>query len=381
VKRAFPLFVTACATHATMPYATDVAHTLATPPSARQVAAPEKLDRKPWKIGQWALYRQDVGYRRISLVGEDGCGLWFEDVSERPDHRFTQWICMRAPTGPAAAPELLQVVITRWDAANPQIHDFRQRGSTPISPLFTDAAWGLYRQTWLDRPDVSREDIDVPAGHFASAARGVDQQGATVWFHPDVPFDGTVKSITRTGGELVLVAYGDDDRRSALPELAERPPPRLPRTFGVLGIGIGLLTGTASEQLTSGPALSARVGFHARRDVDVVLALDLVFQERYSPDATIAQSSAVVVLGARWFPYRSSGVFARADIGLAMIGRSPASGPSTTAHAFALGGALGWRPFPWRVYGASIELADRIGFFGSDGPRHNVMLGVAYELP
>jgi hypothetical protein len=61
-------------------------------------------------------------------------------------------------------------------------------------------------------PQLVREDVDVPAGHFVRAVREtqhVDTGGEAVrWFSPDVPFDGTIKRHT-SAFDLVLLAYGD----------------------------------------------------------------------------------------------------------------------------------------------------------------------------
>jgi hypothetical protein len=370
------------------PYRADVDRALAASSAAKQVAAPTALEPKPWKVGQWARFRaiDAPGYDEQAVVAEDGCGFWIEMKLVRYDRRLVVLVCMRSPsTEPFPQPlDLLQIAIVRSNDGVPTVTDFRNGANAARKEWFAGFVKELLPGAALANAADAREDVDVPAGHFAGAVR-VDYTDFAAWIRPDVPLGGTVKTRTRDGREAVLIAYGDDRVESVLPELAAArtttAPPSLPRPLYALAIGLGALTGAAGESSTTGVGFGGALGAHVRRDLDVLIDANAFFQESYSPDLGVQQNSATVVLGVRWFPWRRD-LFVQGDIGAALvIRRASTASPSTTTAGFAAGATLGWFWLQRRGFGLAYELGDRIGIYGSrEGVRHNLAMTVMIEV-
>ncbi|HET9993179.1 MAG TPA: hypothetical protein VFQ65_31805 [Kofleriaceae bacterium] len=209
----------ACATpHVVDPYKADVDAVIAKhPPSSKTIPEPATLATKPWKVGQWALYEHQgpdghPAYQRIRVVGEGSCGTWIAAEARTYRAHYKWRMCVHPvdhTTGSAL--DLVQVFIIQNDGAPKTIdvhsgdprakHDREGFVAGLLPPHIADGD-----------PQLVREDVDVPAGHFVRVVREtlrVDDGGeATRWFSPDVPFDGTIKRHTRTF-DFVLLAYGD----------------------------------------------------------------------------------------------------------------------------------------------------------------------------
>jgi hypothetical protein len=216
VRLVLVIFVVACAPN----YQADIDRTLARAPTEhREIAAPTALQLQPWKVGQWTLYRvtrnADVGYIEVSIMAQDTCGIWLHQITQSTEHRLDVRICYRSmPTD--GKPDLVQIVKVKVDESETRtvdFHDFDTKAEELKKAVL--AYTTSFPIDWHDNTALPREDLDLPAGHFAQAVRGtgtsVLPSGAsdsTVWSHPDVPIGGTLKVSTDNGTELVLVAYG-----------------------------------------------------------------------------------------------------------------------------------------------------------------------------
>jgi len=200
------------------PYKADVDGVIAKhPASTKTIPEPETLATKPWKIGQWALYEHhgadgQAAYQRIRVVGEGSCGMWIAAEARTYRAHYKWRICVR-PDAPmtGSALDLVAVFIIQNDGAPKTIdvHSGDQRAKRDREGFVA----GLVPPHIADGdPQLVREDVDVPAGHFVRVVRETRPTDggaqATRWFSPDVPFDGTIKRHTQTG-DFVLLGYGD----------------------------------------------------------------------------------------------------------------------------------------------------------------------------
>lgn len=214
-RLALLILVAACATTAapaTDPYKAQVDAVLAKhPATARTIPEPASLAAKPWKVGQWALYiHQGAGhpaYQRIRVVGSGACGVWISAEARTYRAHYKWRLCVRAADYTAGnALDLVQVFIVQNDGA-PKTIDAKSGDARAKHDREGFVEGLLPPQIAEGDPDLAREDIDVPAGHFVRVVR--ENRGDAVrWFSPDVPFDGTIKRHTQAF-DLVLLAYGD----------------------------------------------------------------------------------------------------------------------------------------------------------------------------
>ena len=211
----------------------------------RQVAAPVDLEPQSWKVGQWALYKTsqngNVGYEKRSIVAETACGIWFEVLEESYKHRSVSKVCFRTmpdvtgdPGADARQVELVQIIVLQRDDRPAIVMDFRDGKNARMWALVFEVAGAvapaLSSLQWRGKTNLPREDLDVPAGHFAQTARlsatvtaGAKAIEVTGWVHPDVPLHGTVKFHTSDGTDVALLGYGQEGATSALPNEPLKP--------------------------------------------------------------------------------------------------------------------------------------------------------------
>jgi hypothetical protein len=215
--------VGACATPPVAdPYKADVDGVIAKhPASAKTIPEPVSLEAKPWKVGQWALYEHQgahVAYQRLRVVGEGSCGVWIAAEARTYRALFKWRLCVHPATHRGNALDLVSVFIVQ-NAGEPKTIDAHS-GDARAQHDREGFVEGLLPPQ-ID-PQLAREDVEVPAGHFVRVVREtqhLDDGGEAVrWFSPDVPFDGTIKRHTQAF-DLVLLAYGD----SSSPDEAEGP--------------------------------------------------------------------------------------------------------------------------------------------------------------
>ena len=180
-------------------YVSDVDGVLAAKPAARDVAAPATLEAQPWKVGQWALYRMTtgdvVGYMRYRAVAQETCGLWFEQTIADRSTKLVIKLCLASPPDLASATQAsLQVNSGAPQVLNPPPKDMTLAGAG-----------------WAQQADAPREELRVPAGHFAGSVKTtmtLKGVATTVWSHPAVPLAGTVKVQAANGVTTELVDFG-----------------------------------------------------------------------------------------------------------------------------------------------------------------------------
>jgi hypothetical protein len=224
--------VSACGASIRPAYKTDVDTQLAAKASPRELP-PASLEPRPWKVGQWAMYRTmddgKPGYEKWSIVGEDDCGVWIETVSQDYYHRTVSKVCYaRMPWLPdskgnivADAIDLVQVMITRSDDNAPQTFDLRENpGMKDAMKMF---ATTMVSFQWHNNDALPREDVVVPAGRFGGAAAfpltvSVMWKTITVTtlVHAAVPVYGVVSQAASTGRTSELVDFGDSGAVSML---------------------------------------------------------------------------------------------------------------------------------------------------------------------
>jgi len=101
------------------------------------------------------------------------------------------------------------------------VWDFRQNpGMRDQIKLIAGA---LVSVGWIGDERLAREDVAVPAGRFAGAARWPMKVNAlfttidvTAMIHPEVPVWGLVRTTASNGMTTELVDYGQDGAVSAL---------------------------------------------------------------------------------------------------------------------------------------------------------------------
>ena len=187
----------------------------------------------PWKVGQWALYRTVTdgkpGYEKYSIVGEDDCGFWLEQVQQDYYRRSVSKICYtRMPWLPDASGhyvadtmDLVQVMITQGDTGRAQVFDFRRNPQMKESMKML--AQTMVSFDWANKESLPREDLVVPAGRFAGTVTFPISVtvlwktiNVTTHIHPEVPVYGVVRSDASTGRVSELLAFGETGATSVL---------------------------------------------------------------------------------------------------------------------------------------------------------------------
>jgi len=415
------LFAACAHTHTYHPdpaYRIDVDRVLAEHTrSTREVAAPAALEPKPWKVGQWALYKRAgkyvtdgfEGYEKISVIAEDSCGVWIVDESHGYVDRHRWTFCLRRPDAATEAHtdpvDLVQVAIWESNGGPPDIVDLRfGQNSKESREILLPVAAQLLPRHWSDPASLPREDIDVPAGHFLQALRmtvtrnGTTPGADTRWAHPDVPFDATIRRLTSDGRDYVLLAYGDNGEGGVVPKLAtvtaaKLAPAPTPANYVRIGFGYGWLSGHSTEQSSEADSLSMMFGFRVSPKVDVVVETGGLVGATYSPDPTRSQSTYIALLGARWAPFRqpyvqirpqprgASALYVQADIGYTELLRDTINGTDTAARGLVLGAGVGWLGINAHDWAMGFELEDHVSFLNrSEGVRNSVGLLALWQL-
>jgi hypothetical protein len=353
------------------------------PDRATQIPEPAMLVAQPWTVGQWASYasrrRGDLSYEWIAVVAEDVCGIWIETIVQTARTRHRWFLCF-ASTG-ASATDRLQEMIVETDHGAPTTIDFRNGSNAGTKHDLENFIHALEPPSSLDGATLVREDVTVPAGHFAQAIRTQEQNGTaqvTRWLQPEVPFDATVKLEASDGREFVLLDYGQSRAKSVLQRLTDelaiaRGPRRLPWLFWSLGFGVSGFSGKPGEPFSRAYGPSGVLGFRVARTLDVVYGSSLI-DIRYTPDPTRSQQAGMVLAGLRWSPRRAplyqpyelaglAGLYVQGDLGYAELDRSaPGMDTETVGRGLAMGVTLGLLGLRRHDFTAGIEVSDHLIF-------------------
>ena len=223
-------FVAACgpSIQPQMKAATDAL--LAKPHETRTVAASSALEPKPWKVGQWIMARtlndkQEPAVMKISIVGEEGGGLWIEtEIQDFYQHNVSKVLYSRQPKNKDDAGEVVRKIVSKKDDEKVQVIDLTDDspGVALMKGMMKSMLSGVYVSV---TPGAVKENVTVPAGTFAGCAAisatakfGPSSTETKSWFHPEAPINGVVKSISAKGDwTYELLAYGTTGATSVLP--------------------------------------------------------------------------------------------------------------------------------------------------------------------
>jgi hypothetical protein len=227
------VFITACFGPSPKPaYQRDVQAMLAAHPQSSRTIAASGLALKPWRVGQWALYktsdRGKLGYEKISIVAADDCGMWIEQLRQDAFHRSinkicyasTPWIADQRGT-PADVIDLWQVLVSQGDSGRPIVWDLRRDPQARMGMKMLVQT--VINFGWIGNGNLPREDIEVAAGRFEGAARYPAKISAlfttidvTAMMHGEVPIYGIVRETASNGYTSELIAYGQDGASSLI---------------------------------------------------------------------------------------------------------------------------------------------------------------------
>ncbi|HEY5926736.1 MAG TPA: hypothetical protein VIV11_33850 [Kofleriaceae bacterium] len=215
--------VTACTPSINQAARTDVDRRIATlTPSDRRVDAPLAATPQPLAVGQWITLRQTDREQRPSLstlkiVGAEGDAFWLEVVTD--SYFGSSGMKMLVAFGDRTDP-------TRFEIRRAVTRDGAGRVTEMPSAViqFMRSTFQPVLDSMVLRWDaLPQQDASVAAGTFTGCYHGrssvaVAGQSTTseVWWHPEVPINGVVKTVgvgEPTATELV--DFGREGARSS----------------------------------------------------------------------------------------------------------------------------------------------------------------------
>lgn len=353
-------------------YRAEVTRVLAPRPPVR-IAAPTATVPRPWEIGQWALYRTrqdgDTAFQWLGVVAKDSCGTWVRSIEQSVKQEFIFTACVR----PDASGRLrVAYVINERDGKMATV-DFRREPQ--VMPLLG------FVPAWTTTENLTGEAIDVAAGHFEGAIR----VGAAL-VHPAVPFAGWLKTRALDGAELELVAFGASDTSSIVPNLAVRAAAATSlwghRAYVSLGTGIAKPLGHGRDATNATLDLRLRPGARITPRLGVYGELTVTGSQRYKPDPTQLQSSAVGELGVQWKlgDVMRTELYLRGGLGLGTVSRAPMTGDATSDYGLAASLGVGLFLPVAGVAGLNLEVVDDTITTG-DGMRHYLGVQMSLQIP
>jgi len=215
----------------------------------RYIEPPRASAPRRWEIGHWALYKvatgRSVGYVKFSIVGESRCGFWFESlvVMGMYDDHTAFKVCLHDEpdlhVDLAKQGDLIRQFMSR---RREQIiaKDFRDGQNGRARDNVSRMLEGFVILAWRGEAYPGRSEVIVPAGQFGGVVRmparmylDDELRAVMLWYHPDVPFGGTVKAEVFDEDDHVileaeLLDYGLTGARTELPDFDEYK-----RTFGL----------------------------------------------------------------------------------------------------------------------------------------------------
>jgi hypothetical protein len=187
----------------------------------RTVAASSDGEVLPLAVGQWTRVRvrrpDETSVLTDKVIGKAGDAFWIESVLLRPGRKvITQvLVAMNGPGSPGEVREL------RVKMPDDKLQDYRGRQLKSAGLMYQRVLASLRVPKLAASP---REDVHVPAGvfkgcyrrHIQSKYRNINAD-ASVWTHPAVPINGTVKAQSDNKEITVeLVDFGTTGAKSSL---------------------------------------------------------------------------------------------------------------------------------------------------------------------
>lgn len=196
---------------------------LAAAPASKTLPPPAAYAPMPWRAGQWIVMRMDhakdgPSVMRLSILSEGPEGFWVEtETQDYRHHTISKALYAHMPTNADDGIAALKKMIMKQDDRPAETFDFGPAGgpgAALMKSMMRSMALGTYAPT--DATKMPKEDVSVTAGTFLAAARhpAIGQFGpmrieTTGWFHPGVPINGFVKSVSTDGSfTMELVDFG-----------------------------------------------------------------------------------------------------------------------------------------------------------------------------
>ena len=374
--------------------------------SSKHVPAPAVTEAKPWRTGQWALYKTTnhdvtVSFERIRVIDEEPRVTWIEWIEDTAALRTTWLIALRRGPNPTndwqvTKRRIEMVVRFTSDDPTPRLWMFEDGHSElTVEELLWSLKHRLEVHTQQALPRGTPDTIDVPAGHFVDAIRS-SHYSDEVWTHPDVPLGGLVQSRTHAGGwKQVLVAYGDSDAtaddsplyetlaraRETCPANPARCEPPV-HTFLALGFGFGRWTKANDVHTGGGHGVTLQLGQRLVPGLHLVEEVHL----SYGANAELAETHDSLLIGVRWMPFRGdrhvagrrpwlapvdvvswTSIYVKATVGAADRAWYPhGTDADDSTWAPAVNAALGWLPLQGRAWALGAEYRHQIAWPDGD---------------
>jgi hypothetical protein len=186
---------------------------------------PDKVDKVPWAVGQWAKYKIVSGETpsvvRYSIVGQEGEDFWMEILnSDYYQSGYQKWLVSGIDPGDPRNIEGLQVKrVFNWSPKSGQKHSVEMPG------IATGLAETALRSMALDISDEPGEAVSVPGGRFDSRLLKTDvmvlgmHSESDVWMNGAVPIWGIVKTAATDGSHrMELIDFGLEGAEAKVPD-------------------------------------------------------------------------------------------------------------------------------------------------------------------
>ena len=345
----------------------------------------------PWRVGQWAKYKRkhatDDGLETLRVIGQDGCGFWIEYTFEQRDTAWSWQFCIeRPPEADELEPErLLGAAIERRDGRVVAVHDSRGTWKDRAS-----YAWlvSLVHAGWAHHPDLPREDVVTPAGHFDGAfkisGRAPNGATATRWSHPAVVLGGIVHEVSGDE-ERILLDQGQTSMPMSLVDTTEalrllEKQQNAPYSYWLaLQYGIEAMGKLTDVSETRG--LTSAAGIRVTSHLDVALHVAIIGSTPSPVDPMLVEDLLTILTGVRWYPYERPRresflvpLYIEGDVGYVQLFRQPTMAENTESVGvgIALGARIGSVLLQGHDWGVGLEAHDHIALLSSgEGLRHS----------
>lgn len=188
----------------------------------RTFPASKETEVLPLAVGQWTKVRvnrpSESSLLTDKVVGKQGDAFWIESVFQRPGRTVITQVLV--PMNGRGSPGAVQELRVKMPHAK-SVQDYRGRQLRSAGLMYESVLASLHVPKLAGLP---RKDVRVPAGmfkgcyrrHIKSKYRNINAD-ASVWTHPAVPINGTVKLLSDNKEITVeLVDFGTTGAKSSL---------------------------------------------------------------------------------------------------------------------------------------------------------------------
>ncbi len=187
----------------------------------RTIAASSESEVLPLAVGQWTRVRvrrpDETSVLTDKVIRKEGDAFWIESVLLRPGRKVITQVLV--PMNGRGAPGEIREL--RVKMPDDKVQDYRGRQLKSAGLMYQRVLASLRVPMLASLP---KEDVQVPAGvfkgcyrrHIQSKYRNINAD-ASVWTHPAVPINGTVKAQSDNKEITVeLVDFGTTGAKSSL---------------------------------------------------------------------------------------------------------------------------------------------------------------------